>query len=115
MFNLLNDGGVLNYIRYLFPFETIYFQQDNCRVHLVPEIINSLNLLNFEVLNGWPPYSPDLNPIETVWAILKKKVATEIGDSGINIRNENQLFDLAKKCFKEIDQETINSLILEYE
>ena len=34
----------------------------------------------FSILN-WPPYSPDLSPIENLWALVKRKVHTEATSS----------------------------------
>lgn len=108
-FELLNHFGVLEYIKYLIPGSPLYYQQDNSRIHTTPENINFIKLMKFKLLGPWPPYSPDLNPIEVVWAILKQKVSMKIDES---IRTEDQLFDLCESCFNEIDQTTIQDLIL---
>lgn len=34
----------------------------------------TLSELAIKVFDDWPPYSPDLNIIETVWAIMKTRI-----------------------------------------
>lgn len=49
------------------------FQQDNAPVHTAYIVRETLNELGFEIME-WPPYSPDLNPIENLWALLKAEI-----------------------------------------
>lgn len=44
------------------------FMQDNAPVHTAHIIRNLLRELGLEIME-WPPYSPDLNPIENIWAM----------------------------------------------
>ena len=54
-------------------------------------------LKNFD----WPPYSPDLNSIENIWAIIKRKIA---GKTFTIINNlKNKLYTI----WREIDDEMI--------
>lgn len=113
LFNLLNKNGVLNYICSLVPGE-VRFVQDNSRVHKTPSILNLFEMeSNIELVQDYPAYSPDLNPIEKIWAILKKSVSKKLSRVGNQITNEDQLFELCEQCFREIDQTTISRTIME--
>lgn len=53
--------------------EGAIFHQDNASVHTAYVVHDWLADQNFETM-AWPPYSPDLNLIENVWACLKAKI-----------------------------------------
>jgi hypothetical protein len=48
------------------------FMQDNAPCHKARVVMDFLAENNVETLD-WPPQSPDMNPIENLWAIIKQK------------------------------------------
>ena len=49
------------------------FMHDNAPIHTARKVKGYLQEMAFQVLN-WPPYSPDLNPIENMWKLLKQGI-----------------------------------------
>lgn len=50
-----------------------YFMQDNAPCHKAKSTMEFCRQQGLRLLD-WPPYSPDLNPIENVWAALKREI-----------------------------------------
>ena len=55
------------------------FQQDNAPVHTASIVTEWFAQHNIQV-DKHPPYSPDLNPIEHVWVVLKQKLHKQYPD-----------------------------------
>jgi transposase len=55
------------------------FMQDNAPIHKAEIVKNWLQEQDFAVMD-WPPYSPDLNPIEQVWPALKSALQRQYPD-----------------------------------
>ena len=81
-------GGInaTNYIKHILPLITDFhhqqpfiFQQDNTPAHKARRTKDKIQKLGIELL-PWPPYSPDLSPIENVWAWMKDWMALNCDD-----------------------------------
>lgn len=53
----------------------------------------------------WPPYSPDMNPIENIWAIMKKQVRQNNPGTLDELKEQIQL------AWNSINDDVIGNLI----
>lgn len=97
------NGYLLDCMKVYYP-DGWVFQQDNAPCHKSKYSTAWFAKHNITVMD-WPPGSPDLNPIERLWAIIKQKLEDQ---------NPSNLTDLKEKILKiweEIPYETLESLI----
>ena len=60
--------------------------------------------INFTARSEWPPNSPDLNPIETLWSIMQDRVIE------LKAWTEVELCEVVQKAWWDIPQSTIDAL-----
>jgi len=93
---------------------TRHFQQDNASIHSSQSSTNWLLNHGIEVLEDWPAHSPDLNPIEHVWALLKREIEKRYPNAwGLkkNVLDIAEFTRILEECWQAIDQEKIDHLI----
>lgn len=60
----------------------------------------------------WPPYSPDLNPIEHVWKIMKDNIEYKYPDSnGGKRRSSDQIRAIVKEAWDSVCTQELTDLI----
>ncbi|ETS77575.1 hypothetical protein PFICI_11449 [Pestalotiopsis fici W106-1] len=90
------------------------FMHDNAPIHTAHSIVDWLEEMAFTVLD-WPPYSPDLNPIENLWFCLKERICKkdpELSTLSANFESKERLITVAEDIWEDIEQDLINRVIL---
>ena len=80
------------------------FQHDNDPKHTSKTTTALLKRLRVKVMD-WPSMYPDLNPIEHLWGILKRKVEV------CNVSNIRQLHDVVMEEWMSIPVATCEALV----
>ncbi|UYV68882.1 hypothetical protein LAZ67_6001450 [Cordylochernes scorpioides] len=79
------------------------YQQDNARPHT--NRISQQALQDVQML-PWPPYSPDLSPIEHVWDIIGRRL-----HALPQPRSEDELWQMVEREWRAIPEDAIRTLI----
>jgi transposase len=115
-FNIFIFSGIMDSIKYINILQRnllknikdhnqyFIFQDDNDPKHRAKITKKWKEENNIESLE-WPPYNPDLNPIENVWNIIKEYLSKYI------IFNENDFIFYIKQAYRKIDRKIIKNLI----
>ena len=88
----------------VFKGQTWFFQQDNAPVHTSKLVKNFMESKKLKVIQ-WPSKSPDLNPIENVWAIMKRRVADR------DPKNTSELEAAISEVWNNLEQGIIDNCV----
>jgi transposase/predicted transcriptional regulator len=76
--------------------------QDGARSHVARQTIGYLKQRKIDVVEKWPAYSPDWNPIERIWNELKRVVGQRCP------LNEEELKQVAREEWERLPQDLID-------
>ena len=88
--------------------QSLIFMQDNAPSHVSKTSRNWLEAKGFfgGRIMQWPANSPDLNPIENLWAIIKR----EVYKNGMQFHTNDDLWRAIEVASKDISRTTIRNL-----
>jgi len=81
------------------------FQQDGCSVHRCKVVKEWFEKKKMAIL-PWPAQSPDLNPIEHLWADVKRRIM----EKHAKVSNKEQLWSAIEEEWEATPKETVRTL-----
>ena len=84
----------------LYPEGILHVQQDNQPVHTANQIQEWFNRRPDIYLLEWPPNSPDMNPIENVWARVKGILRSNWAEPPV--RTSGELWNRVLNAWQEV-------------
>jgi hypothetical protein len=103
--NLLASNRILYELNDRFGDKQWYWQMDNAPPHR--PLFEVFRDQGYNIID-WPPFSPDLNPIEMMWSIVTHRLR------GQEFTNANDLFNAVQQIWLEIPIATVNSLVTSF-
>lgn len=86
------------------------FMQDGSKVHRAKKVLKWFRRRRI-VLMPWPARSPDLNPIENCWQILKKRLTKRWHQAGRRPKTRAELIQQTQEEWDKIAQDAVNNLV----
>lgn len=83
----------------------VIFMQDGARCHWGKNVVGYMDRSDIAYLVDFPPGSPDLNPIEQLWAVLNRRIAECYPET------DEELKAVAIRVWAEIPQQMINNFV----
>ncbi|KAI0993416.1 hypothetical protein K3495_g14768 [Podosphaera aphanis] len=86
--------------------------QENAPTHKARQTMDELRESNISPIT-WPPYSPDLNPIEYVWKLMKDYITYHYPDlAPENNRSQNELRRIVADAWdRAVDENELEKLV----
>jgi transposase len=88
--------------------------QDGAGIHRSRAVADFLHRHHINAID-WPPYPPDLNPIEHLWFRLKRSMNKNYPEHNNYSKAQDEwdrFCEALKECWRRIPNELIESLIL---
>ena len=105
---MLTENRIIEDLDDLFGRFEYVFQQDNAPPHVAKRTLSWFDG-KVNLLHSWPPHSPDLSPVEMMWAIAKARLDI----SGVKTRED--LFKRVQDVWSSIPQSVCDNMVSSFE